>query len=257
MNKALLGGLAAAALGVATVGTVAITHQAAGTGVAHPSPVRSQSLPASPQRPNVLVGDNPQDGHYLTDGAGRTLYIFTADHGNTSACTATCASSWPALMSTAPMGGPGVTASGLGTATGQVADQVTYDGRLLYRFAGDTEPGTMNGLAVPGWLLIAPNGAVLGSPASAPMPTPPATVTPPPMSSPPPMSPTPPPMSTPPSPMSTPPPSTPPAMQAPTPPMSMPPTIEAPPATNPIPQGGGGDGDADNNGGPDDGDGGV
>src|SRR6185295_9102286 len=36
-------------------------------------------------------------GSYLTDGAGRALYVFSADKGITSACKGGCTAEWPAF----------------------------------------------------------------------------------------------------------------------------------------------------------------
>jgi hypothetical protein len=47
----------------------------------------------------------------------------------------------------------------LGTAQGQVAGQVTYNGHLLYRFSGDTKAGDVNGAAIPSWHPVTPAGA--------------------------------------------------------------------------------------------------
>src|SRR3954453_3839280 len=37
-------------------------------------------------------------GTYLTNGGGRTLYLFAADHDHKSTCTGACASTWPPLI---------------------------------------------------------------------------------------------------------------------------------------------------------------
>jgi predicted lipoprotein with Yx(FWY)xxD motif len=85
-------------------------------------------------------------GSFLTDGHGRTLYLFTRDTGNMSSCTGGCASVWPAVTgSTAAQVGTGASASLLGTASNAGGQQITYNGHPLYYYAGDVNPGDTNG----------------------------------------------------------------------------------------------------------------
>jgi predicted lipoprotein with Yx(FWY)xxD motif len=109
----------------------------------------------------LSVATDAKFGQILVDSQGRTVYIFDKDMGTTSACTsAACTGLWPAVAATGtPTGGTGVTSSMLGTAQGQVAGQVTYNGHLLYRFSGDTKAGDVNGSAIPNWHPVTPAGA--------------------------------------------------------------------------------------------------
>jgi len=107
----------------------------------------------------VAVADNPAQGSILVDGRGRTLYLFEQDNGTTSACTGACAQVWPALTAATPTAGTGANASMLGTANGQVAQQVTYGGHLLYTYSGDAAPGDVKGTTIPGWYPVNPSGA--------------------------------------------------------------------------------------------------
>ncbi|MFZ1063785.1 MAG: hypothetical protein WAN30_09995 [Acidimicrobiales bacterium] len=85
--------------------------------------------------------------------SGDTLYTLTPSH---TACTATCLEFWPAL--TLPKGvesataGKGVPASKIGVVdrAGGVR-QVTYGGKALYYFAGDTKPGEVKGDVTDTW----------------------------------------------------------------------------------------------------------
>ena len=89
-----------------------------------------------------------QLGDIRVDAEGRTLYAFTRDKGDQSACSGQCAANWPALTGTATAG-TGVQASLLSTALQANGDtQVTYGGRPLYYFAGDAKPGDTNGQGV-------------------------------------------------------------------------------------------------------------
>ena len=108
----------------------------------------------------VAVAENPAQGPILVDGQGRTLYLFEQDNGTTSACTGGCATAWPALTAAAqPTAGAGADGSLLGTANGQVPNQVTYGGHLLYTYSGDAASGDVKGVGIPGWYPVSPSGA--------------------------------------------------------------------------------------------------
>ena len=106
-------------------------------------------------------------GTFLTDGSGRSVYMFAKDGANASACSGACAAAWPPVITTgaATVSG-GAKASDLGTITrSDGTKQVTYDGHALYYFAGDSSAGQTNGQGVDGfgakWWLVAPSGAVI------------------------------------------------------------------------------------------------
>ena len=101
-------------------------------------------------------------GDILVDGEGRTLYAFTKDKGDKSACSGDCATNWPALTGTATAG-TGVQASMLSTSMQASGDaQVTYGGKLLYYFAGDAKPGDTNGQGVGGlWFTLTADGQLV------------------------------------------------------------------------------------------------
>lgn len=104
-------------------------------------------------------------GTYLTDGAGRALYLFTSDSGSTSSCTGTCASVWSPLTTHGTTGAARDARSGmLGTITrSDGSKQVTYAGHPLYYYAGDSAPGDTNGEGSDEfgarWWLVSPTGA--------------------------------------------------------------------------------------------------
>jgi predicted lipoprotein with Yx(FWY)xxD motif len=101
-------------------------------------------------------------GDILVDGDGRTLYAFTKDKGDQSACSGQCATNWPALTGTATAG-TGVQASLLSTSMqANGTNQVTYGGKPLYHFAGDAKPGDANGQGVGKvWFVLAANGELV------------------------------------------------------------------------------------------------
>ena len=87
------------------------------------------------------------DGRYLVDSQGHSVYLFEKDEDGESYCSGACAAVWPPLeTSTAPRGGAGVQEAELGTIERPDGDmQVTYHGHPLYLFAGDQQPGQVNG----------------------------------------------------------------------------------------------------------------
>ncbi len=103
----------------------------------------------------------------LVDGAGRTLYLFSADPKNLSTCAVvapTCPKLWPAYTTSGkPIAGTGVKAALLGTTAKK---QVTYNGHPLYRFAGatgygapDKKSGQANGQGLfQLWYVVSPKG---------------------------------------------------------------------------------------------------
>jgi predicted lipoprotein with Yx(FWY)xxD motif len=110
---------------------------------------------------------NSKLGDILVDADGRTLYAFTKDQGDKSACSGQCATNWPALTGTATAG-TGAQATLLSTAMQADGNsQVTYDGRPLYYFAGDAKPGDINGQGVGNaWFALSASGDLVKTEAS-------------------------------------------------------------------------------------------
>lgn len=126
-----------------------------------PAPDAPGTTDASTGPATVALSD---DGTHLVSAEGRSLYLFTSDQGTTSACGSGCLENWPPLVAATPTAGEGVDAALLSSAAGAVADQVTYNGHLLYYFAGDLVPGDANGVGIPNWYLVDPAGnAIDGS----------------------------------------------------------------------------------------------
>jgi predicted lipoprotein with Yx(FWY)xxD motif len=164
-------------------------------------------------------------GKILVDSRGRTLYLFTKDSGTKSACSGACATAWPPLRASGkPTAGSGAKASLVRTTA---HSQVTYNGHPLYGFIKDTKSGDTNGEGLTAfgghWFAVSPAGKQVSTHTSKSRSG----------------------SSSAPAPAPAAPPAPQPAPKA------------SPPANNGIPQNGGGDGDADNNGGPSDGDGGI
>jgi predicted lipoprotein with Yx(FWY)xxD motif len=163
----------------------------------------------------------------LTNVKGFAVYSFAPDTMTRSDCTGACAAAWP------PVKGPATAGVGLTGKLGTIkrpdgSTQATYNGHPLYTFIKDTGPGTDKGNGVNAfgglWHALTASGSAVPASISSGSsshhhhsPATHAAVT------------------------------TPPAPPA---------TAPAQPA-NPIPQGNGGDHDADNTGGPSDGDGNI
>jgi predicted lipoprotein with Yx(FWY)xxD motif len=101
-------------------------------------------------------------GNILVDDKGRTLYAFTRDQGDKSACSGQCAATWPALAGPATAGS-GAQAGLLSTAMqANGSSQVTYGGRPLYHFAGDKGPGDTNGQGMGNvWFVVGADGELV------------------------------------------------------------------------------------------------
>jgi predicted lipoprotein with Yx(FWY)xxD motif len=120
---------------------------------------------ASSTSSTVITTKTSSGGSFLTNSAGRAVYLFMADSSGNSTCSGACASAWPPVVATGqPTAAGGAQSSGLSTITrSDGTKQVTYDGHPLYYFVGDTGPGTDKGQGVDGfgakWWLVAPSGS--------------------------------------------------------------------------------------------------
>jgi predicted lipoprotein with Yx(FWY)xxD motif len=105
-------------------------------------------------------------GTYLTDGEGRSVYLFMADKENQSTCYDACAQAWPPVLTEGqPQAGQDLDPQLLGTIERQDGSmQVTYGGWPLYYFVKDQGPGEIKGQDVMGfgaeWYLVTPQGQV-------------------------------------------------------------------------------------------------
>jgi predicted lipoprotein with Yx(FWY)xxD motif len=144
----------------AVIPLVALTVAACGGGGA-----ATAATPKTASGAATAVGvSNSSLGSILVNSGGRTLYLFKADSGTTSACSGACATAWPPLLATVnPTAGKGLTASKLGTITrSNGTRQVTYNGHPLYTFVKDKKPGDVTGQGVTafgaGWFALSPSG---------------------------------------------------------------------------------------------------
>jgi predicted lipoprotein with Yx(FWY)xxD motif len=127
--------------------------------------VLAPSATSGPQP--TLTARSSSFGRSIFDGRGFVLYAFTRDK-RASACYGACAKAWPPYF--APKGelrvGAGLKRSLLGTVKRRNGRrQVTYAGKPLYFYVGDTRPGQIlcqDVVEFGGrWLIVKPGGAYL------------------------------------------------------------------------------------------------
>lgn len=158
MRKALAGAALLVALALVLAACGGSDDEGSGTAApAEPATTAAQATGGT----TVAVASGTL-GDILVDGEGRTLYAFTKDQGEQSACSGQCAANWPALTGTATAG-TGVQAAMLSASMqADGNNQVTYDGKLLYYFAGDANPGDVNGQGVGDvWFALTADGELV------------------------------------------------------------------------------------------------
>jgi predicted lipoprotein with Yx(FWY)xxD motif len=129
---------------------------------------------AAQAKPTTVSTVSTSLGRVIVDARGRTLYLFKKDASGRSACTGSCAASWPPLLASGkPVAGGGVKASLLGTtkrSDGRM--QVTYDRHPLYTFVEDTKKGQTAGQNVDAfgaeWYVVSPAGSAITKTAARP-----------------------------------------------------------------------------------------
>jgi predicted lipoprotein with Yx(FWY)xxD motif len=106
-------------------------------------------------------------GRILFDGRGYVLYAFTRDAKARSACYGACAKAWPVYFAKGTLRvGTGLRRSLLGTTKRRDGRrQITYAGRPLYYYVGDTKAGQIRcqNVAEFGgtWLVVRPSGRLV------------------------------------------------------------------------------------------------
>jgi len=104
----------------------------------------------------VKISDS-RYGQILTDQWGRTLYGFIPDKNGSSSCGDDCVATWPPLTSTSPVtSGSGISSTLLAkTVRTEGTVQAVYGDWPLYYYAGDMQPGDVDGQGVNGmWFVI-------------------------------------------------------------------------------------------------------
>ena len=110
----------------------------------------------------LIAATIPKMGAVVTDGKGWVLYRFDKDTSpaTASACVGQCAAIWPPVLSDGNPILEGIPANLVGTLSrDDGATQLTLGGWPLYRYVGDTTPGTWLGQMVNGtWFVSGPDG---------------------------------------------------------------------------------------------------
>lgn len=125
------------------------------TGVSVPAPgvwpivnVDTPMAPeAEPAESSVKLADDVTFGSILTDAEGMSLYFFSLDTKNTSACTsAGCLGAWPIFYQEDIVVDAGLDVADFATINrADGGKQTTYKGWPLYYFAGDSAEGDTAG----------------------------------------------------------------------------------------------------------------
>jgi predicted lipoprotein with Yx(FWY)xxD motif len=113
------------------------------------------------------IDDRGDLGVIVVDGAGRSVYVFSRDRANDPTCYDACADTWlPLLTDSKPASGIGIDVAAAGTVPRRDgAEQVTYKGLPLYRYAGDKVDRDVNGQGLDmfggGWHVLTKDGRPL------------------------------------------------------------------------------------------------
>jgi predicted lipoprotein with Yx(FWY)xxD motif len=111
-------------------------------------------------------------GSIIVDSNGNTLYFYSLDAGDSSACTGNCAIAWPVVYATNPTFGTGLADSDFSfISRSDGLKQTTYKGWPLYTFSGDTAPGQTTGdgiknvffVAKPDYTVMLANNQLVGN----------------------------------------------------------------------------------------------
>lgn len=153
--------LALAGCGSSDTTAAAPSSSATSSSASSSSDASSSSSPAGTSTADLAVAQTSL-GEVLVDGQGKTVYVFDKDAmgATASACTDQCATTWPAVVTTAATPtGDGVDAD-LASITGVSGEpQVTVGGLPVYTFAKDAAPGDVMGQGVMGkWWVLSPSG---------------------------------------------------------------------------------------------------
>jgi predicted lipoprotein with Yx(FWY)xxD motif len=132
------------AVPVAAAGLVALGACGSSGSSSSSAPAPSVSASASAAAAKVGLKTAKVSGTtLLTSAKGFTVYSFAPDTATKSVCNGACAASWPPVKSSGTVKGPYATIKRSNGST-----QLTFHGRPLYTFTGDTKPGQANGNGV-------------------------------------------------------------------------------------------------------------
>src|SRR6202453_5184447 len=148
-------------------GSTAGAAAAGATSGSPPATASASSAASAATTGTVITTRSGSAGSFLTNSAGRAIYLWVKDPMNKSLCSGACAGAWPPVVASGTVTASGAAlASDLGTITrSDGSKQVTYDGHPLYYFVGDSNPGTDSGQGSNSfgakWWLVAPSGSAI------------------------------------------------------------------------------------------------
>lgn len=141
--------------------SMSMTHTSSGMSMSGHGPMTETMMMAAPHA-ELTVGASPHYGNVLYDSHHLVLYVFSADHGSTSTCYGACQTAWPPMLTKGAPRVAGLNAARLGTTKRRNGSlQVTYAGRPLYYWSGDTSHTIMcQHVKLHGgyWYVVDPNG---------------------------------------------------------------------------------------------------
>ena len=104
--------------------------------------------PTAAKTTDTIVTASTSLGPVLVNGEGKTLYYFTNDKvdSDSSACTGTCADTWPAFSTdTIRVSAPLMQSDFYTYPQADGTKQIAYNGLRLYTYKADTQPGDVKG----------------------------------------------------------------------------------------------------------------
>ena len=120
--------------------------EAGGTAAAPDSTGSAQGPTEASAAGTTLMTRDTELGTVLTDPAGLTLYTFDKDTPGMSACVDECEVNWPPVAGDVTEPDGSTLPAQLTTITRPDGSaQTAYDGKPLYTFVQDTEPGQTTG----------------------------------------------------------------------------------------------------------------
>jgi predicted lipoprotein with Yx(FWY)xxD motif len=150
-------------IGVASIAAILLLTACANSTTPASSGGENTASPVPNKSVLVSTGSVPGVGSVLVDADGLTLYYDKAESMGTIKCTGGCATVWPPVLLPsgvmAATAGTGVDARNFGTiARPDGGTQVTYGGKPLYLFAGDSA-GQATGQGVDDFFAVTAAGA--------------------------------------------------------------------------------------------------
>ncbi len=107
----------------------------------------AQKTQPTPVASNIVMMS--KNGKLVTDANGRSLYTYDKDTTGKSNCTGTCATIWPPYLAKGNVSSP--MPANLGTTIrSDGSTQYTLNGKPLYYYANDKNPGDTKGDGIGG-----------------------------------------------------------------------------------------------------------